>query len=130
MRRDHTIVIPMLMLAVLVSGPALAVQIEPAPPNRPDRPILPDKPPTPTTVDDNDSYGYCIVAGNNSIHCSPFNPSCVPLPTSLRVPKIPEAFDSAGWESSPNATPCGTKSCLLIFRCSCGALLLDRVCGV
>lgn len=128
MKRPDFVVLSIFLLAVFVAASATA-QTEPAPPNRPDRPILPDKPYTPTTVDDNDSYGYCIVGGSNSLYCSPFDPDCVPLPTSLRVPVIPFQFDIVGWESSPNASRCGTESCMLIFRCECGTLLLDRVCG-
>jgi hypothetical protein len=119
-----------IFFVVLLVGVVASAQIQPAPPNRPDRPILPDKPYTPTTVDDNDSHGYCIVGGDNSEYCAKFNEDCVPIPTSLRVPVIPFRFDIVGWESSPNASGCGTESCMLIFRCECGATLLDRVCGV
>ena len=129
MRRPRLSTLSIVTLVVLTAVLGSAMQIRPAPENQPDRPILPDKPPTPTTVDDNDAYGYCIVAGNNSTDCSRFDPSCVPIPTSLRVPKVPFQIDIVGWESSPNASQCGTKSCMLIFRCACGNILLDRVCG-
>jgi hypothetical protein len=93
----------------------------PAPPNKPELPGAP-----PTVFDD---IGYCIVGGPVSQYCSKFDLSCVPLPTSLLVPVIPEEQDTVGWSSSPNASECGTKSCFLVLRCACGATLLNQVCG-
>lgn len=93
----------------------------PAPPNRPD---LPGAPPV-----DEDDLGYCAVGGPLSLYCARFDTKCVPLPTSLLVPVIPEMQDTVGWSSSPNASQCGTKTCWLVLKCSCGPTLLNQVCG-
>lgn len=98
---------------------------EPAPSNKP---MLPPAPP-PQEVDD---MGYCIVGGSASLYCN-FSGQlgdCVPLPTSLRVPKLPAEFSDVGWASTPNAAGCGTEPCFFVLRCECGAKLLDDTCGM
>ena len=115
-----------LAVASTVALPALAQAGEtpprPAPPNRPDLPGAPPK-----EVDD---LGYCIVGGPLSLYCSfPGISDCIPIPTSLQVPKRPFEQDVVGWSSSPNASQCGTESCFIILRCECGATILNQVCG-